>query len=73
MDPAGNFWRDRPRREAPSLTNFACINQDLMLAGGETFENSSIVIDFGALFQQSGNNFCKIHLHAPWIHACCRL
>lgn len=62
MDPAGNFWRDRPRREAPSLTNFACINQDLMLAGGETFENSSIVIDFGALFQQSGNNFCKMHL-----------
>ena len=37
------------------------INQDLMHAAGEIFEKSSIFIDFGALFQQSGNIFCKMH------------
>ncbi len=41
------------------------INQELMLAAGENFEHSSIFIDFGALFQQSGNKFCKMHPQAP--------
>ena len=41
------------------------MNQDLMLAAGKNFENLSIFIGFGALFQQSGNKFCKMHPQAP--------
>ena len=58
-------------------------NRGEMLAAGENFENVCIFIDFGALFQLSGNTFCMLHLpkyfwggeHTPstpitWIHAC---
>ena len=45
-----------------------------MLAAGVNFDNSYTFIDFGALFQQSGYKFCKLHTPAPflprWTHAC---
>ncbi len=56
----------------------------MLAAGEENFENSSIFIDFRALFQQFGIKFCKMHplKHpqislegvrtpsiTPWIHA----
>ncbi len=52
MDPAGNIWWGAIRRKALSLTNPAvCKN----------FENWSVFISFGAVFQQYGNNFRKRH------------
>ena len=38
---------------------------DVMLAAAKHFENLSISIAFGALFQQSGNKFRKMHPQAP--------
>ncbi len=68
MNSEGKFWRSAARHEVQSLTNFAqqSMSNSEMPAAGENFENLLIFIDFGELFQQSGNNCCMLHPIIFW-------